>query len=77
MQYSCYFNPLIYLKKGEGGMSRLLHQAETLTQYVLVPTFTVSLSLLCCFLFGNKIFDINHELFFKLSSSPQIFCWQC
>jgi len=38
-----------------------------------VPTFIVSLSLLCCFMFGNKLFDINHELFIKLSLSPEFF----
>lgn len=57
-------------------MSRLFHQVETLIQYVLLPTFTVSLSLLCCFIFGNKILDINHKLFIKLSPGPQIFLWQ-
>lgn len=56
-------------------MSRLLHQAKTLTQYALVPTSTVSLLLFCSFIYGNKIFDIN-ELFTEQSRNPQIFLWQ-
>lgn len=54
-------------------MSWLLHQAKTLTQYALVPTFTVSLPLFCSFIFGNKIFDTNHELFTEHPEVPRFF----